>query len=176
MLAALLAGFVPSDASGVGHVRTHPPASFPCLGVSLRPELAGCPGLLVSARRARHHQRQRRCGAPTSAAPRRIHSASYRRSARVRRTRSRPRVRMLGEFSRKTHAGRRKPAMRATSKNRLLRSPSRPAPLPAQLISWQGKPACRQSTRPSHGRGSKARMSPSCTCNQGKRSRRTEQG
>jgi hypothetical protein len=65
----------------------------------------------------------------------------------------------MGEFSTKTRRGRTSPTIRANSRHSPLRSPPIPAPLPAQEMSWQGKPPHTASTRPRQGFPSKVRTS-----------------
>ena len=66
---------------------------------------------------------------------------------------------LRGEFSTKTKRGRTSPTIRAISRQSPDRAPSIPAPLPAALMSWHGKPPETTSTMPRHGRPSKLHTS-----------------
>lgn len=90
--------------------------------------------------------RQRRCGAPKTAAGRQNHSASYRISARSPRTRSSPREVRAGTFSTTTCRGPTSRMILANSDQSPERAPSMPAPFPAVLMSWHGNPPQMMST------------------------------
>lgn len=98
--------------------------------------------------------RLRRCRAPTSAAERPRGTEAYPRAPRARRTRGTHRFAPLATFSTRTHDGPISPTSRSNWYQSPLRSvgssgvPS-PAPEPAELTSWQGKPPTRMSTCPS---------------------------
>lgn len=66
---------------------------------------------------------------------------------------------MPGTFSRNTNEGRTSRTILATSKKSPLRSPSKPARVPATLRSWQGNPAETRSTLPRQGFPSNVRRS-----------------
>jgi hypothetical protein len=83
------------------------------------------------------------------------HRASNPISAKSPRTLPSPREVSIGEFSTNAKRGRTSRMTRAISTQRPDRSPSIPAPFPAALMSWQGKPPETTSTRPRHGRPSK---------------------
>ena len=107
--------------------------------------------------------RSRRWEAPTPAALTRIHSASNPRWAKSPRTMAKPPLEIRGgTFSKNTSDG---PisSMRSRMGGQSQRSSSVPAPLPAALHGWHGKPAVTQSTTPRHGRPSKVPRSPSQT-------------
>ena len=116
-----------------------------------------CPALSVWAS---IQSRSRRCGAPTWRAPSTHHSASYPRAARSPRTRPSPREASAGTFSTKTNRGRISRTTRANSDQSPDLGPVIPAPVPAVLMSWHGKPPETQSTTPRYGRPSNSRTSP----------------
>ncbi|CAA6832068.1 Uncharacterised protein [Acinetobacter baumannii ATCC 17978] len=74
-------------------------------------------------------------------------------------TRVSPLETSIGEFSTNTYLGRTSPIIRAISDQSPERSPSIPAPFPADEMSWHGKPPDITSTIPCHGFPSKVVMS-----------------
>ena len=98
-------------------------------------------------------------GAPSSAAERQRHAASYPSASRSRRTTSRPSLSSPGEFSAKTHVGLTSPPMRDISFQSPDFSPLMPALLPSGLQSWQGKPPHKTSQRPLQARPSNVQTS-----------------
>ena len=90
-------------------------------------------------------------GAPTHRADMQPQRASYPSSARSRRTRPSPREVSIGEFSTKTKRGPTSRTTRAISPHKPDLAPSSPAPAPAALMSWQGKPPHTMSTSPRQG-------------------------
>ena len=113
---------------------------------------------------AKIQMRSRKCWAPQSAAESTHHSASNPISAKSPRTTPSPREVSIGEFSTNTNRGRTSLIILAISRHRPLRSPSSPAPFPAALMSWQGKPpettstVDRKSTRLNSSHIQKSRM------------------
>src|SRR5580693_4258453 len=76
------------------------------------------------------------------------HHAPYPSAAKSPRTVPMPRTRRALTFSTMTMSGRSSPTSRAYSRQRPLRSPARPPPFPARLMSWQGNPPQMTSTSP----------------------------
>ncbi len=101
------------------------------------------------------HIRSLWCGAPASQAPRTPHSASYPISASSPRTIPSPRRVSIGEFSTKTIRGATSLMILRISDHSPDRSPLSPAPFPALLMSWHGKPPQTTSAIPRHGLPSK---------------------
>ena len=98
-------------------------------------------------------------GAPSSAAERQRHSASYPSASRSRMTTSSPSLSSPVEFSAKTHVGLTSPTMRDISFQSPDLSPLMPALLPSGLQSWQGKPPHTTSQLPCQARPSNVRTS-----------------
>lgn len=107
--------------------------------------MADDPSYLVWARR---NHLSRKCGAPMEAEDITHHLQSYPISATSLTTRSPPLEQIAGTFSRNMNGGWISLAKRTISKNSPLRSPSKPFPRPATLISWHvhGKPPKMIST------------------------------
>ena len=99
--------------------------------------------------------------APMSPAPSTPHRASNPIEAKSPRTAPSPLEVSIGEFSTNAYWGRTSWMMRAISRHIPLRFPSIPAPFPAELMSWHGKPPDTTSTIPLHGFPSKV-----CTSSQ----------
>lgn len=97
-------------------------------------------------RKATTKIRSRRCGAPTSRAEMPSAAVRYPRSCRLRRTAHSHLAFPDATFSTIATVGRNAATARQYSHQRPERAPSRPAPLPALLTSWQGKPPARTST------------------------------
>lgn len=98
-------------------------------------------------------------GAPSSAAERHSHSASYPSASRSCRTTSSPSLMRSDEFSANTHSGLTSPAMRANSHHRHDLLPRMPVRSPSGDTFWHGKPPHSTSQQPAHCLPSKVRTS-----------------
>ena len=87
---------------------------------------------------ASKNHRSRIWQAPISAADTIVHRQSYPSAVNSKRIRSSPRRVIAGTFSKKMYLGRISRVRRMISKNNPDRLPSKPAPVPARLISWHG--------------------------------------